>query len=344
MSTQRNLHRQCIFGWWFGAVFIICFWTLLLIRGFPAPHVDDIYYVGAAINLFHGFGFVNPFCDSFHKWPFSEGYYCYMPGQSYLLAGWLKTFGLSSLSMRMFPTACAAGTSLFVYRFFRASPYSIVPAIGIVICLLVFLGGTGLRPDGLGLMLFARGLGVFQTKSRAFFFLCNLSLAFGMVSYANVIYLGSFVTVSSIVYHCLEHREEKGLLFRLGMSAAAAYLIALVLFLCSIHFHLADFCAGLKYARDQGVKVVRADFNLNNGYEYVKWFAFQLSFLVFLFLVYWPKRFDRTYLFLVILVGAGYISLAWVCTSSISGSHLWATGCLLAALYLIWNGYYPAGR
>jgi len=342
MNSKSRNNSYALLGWWIGAIFIPCVWLLLVgAKNYPPPHIDDGGYIGAAINLYRGLGFVNTFCDSLHRWPFTEGYYCYLPAHSYILAAWLKIFGLNSLSMRMFPATCAMASSFLIYRFFSPSRFSIVAAIGIVACVLVFLGGTGLRPDSLGLLFFVAGLSAFESRKPLAFFSSNLSLAMGAISYANVIYIGLLVTIGSAIYHCLSNPKERGLWLRLGIMAVMAYIVATMFFLYFIHFSVADFWTGFEYSKQKGLAVVQAQFNIKNTYEAIKWSAVQGAFLFLLGYLFLRSRKENAQTkFTPIFIAVCYFALAFTCTSSISGSHIWATGCALTGFYLIWNGSY----
>ena len=71
---------------------ISALWCLLALLGFPFPQTDDVYYIGAGINLANGGHLVNPMVE-----PLAP-FYAYPPTQSYVIAGWLKLFGISAAS------------------------------------------------------------------------------------------------------------------------------------------------------------------------------------------------------------------------------------------------------
>jgi hypothetical protein len=90
---------------------------------FPKPHTDDLSYVGAALNLANGGDFSDPFLAR----EFSEHYaFFYPPIHSFVLAGWLKVFGISAASLTGFQTLMyllCAGSAIFILRKNEASAW-----------------------------------------------------------------------------------------------------------------------------------------------------------------------------------------------------------------------------
>jgi hypothetical protein len=65
-------------------------WGALALGGFPFPHVDDTFFIGAGLSLASGGPLHNPLME--HSGPFFD----YPPLYSYLIALWLKLFGTSA--------------------------------------------------------------------------------------------------------------------------------------------------------------------------------------------------------------------------------------------------------
>lgn len=67
---------------------------------FPKPYIDDLFYCGAGLNLTAGGDFSNPLLERQH---FPEHYFfLYPPIHSYMIAGWMKLFGISARSLTGF--------------------------------------------------------------------------------------------------------------------------------------------------------------------------------------------------------------------------------------------------
>jgi len=73
----------------------------LFALGFPKPFCDDLYFIGAGLNLANGGDFSNPFLER-SQFPEPHHYFGHPPMLSYAVAGWLKLFGISARSLMSF--------------------------------------------------------------------------------------------------------------------------------------------------------------------------------------------------------------------------------------------------
>src|SRR5580692_672 len=98
-----------VFG---SVVFFVIFWSL----GFPQPHIDDLSYIGAGLNMARGGDFSNPLLAR----EFSEHFaFFYPPIHAYVLAGWLKVFGIGPAALtgfQMITYLLCAGSAIFILR------------------------------------------------------------------------------------------------------------------------------------------------------------------------------------------------------------------------------------
>jgi len=92
---------------WFNRLFPAPFLAAVLLfgglfaLGFPKPFCDDLYFIGAGLNLASGGDFSNPFLER-AQFPPPHHYFGHPPMLSYAVAGWLKLFGISARSLMIF--------------------------------------------------------------------------------------------------------------------------------------------------------------------------------------------------------------------------------------------------
>src|SRR6516165_719706 len=94
---------KCFFSRGNTKVFIpICvafaFYFFLWLMDFPKPWGDDLFFCGSALNLTNGGHFTNPFIN----WLPGQPFFFQPPVHSYVLAAWLKVFGVSAGSLTGF--------------------------------------------------------------------------------------------------------------------------------------------------------------------------------------------------------------------------------------------------
>lgn len=78
----------------FGA---LLFFLILWLLDYPKPTYDDLFQAGAALHMAEGGDFSNPLIER-QEFP-SHYFFVYPPLNSYLLAGWLKIFGINAASV-----------------------------------------------------------------------------------------------------------------------------------------------------------------------------------------------------------------------------------------------------
>src|SRR5271167_16552 len=103
------------FSWKLGLLLIAGFWLVIALadRNYPKPFIDDMSYIGAAINLAQHNVYTNPYTEMLTKVGAGPGqlFVDYMPAHNYFLAGWLRVFGINAVSFH----------SLFVLLAFLAT-------------------------------------------------------------------------------------------------------------------------------------------------------------------------------------------------------------------------------
>lgn len=146
------------------AIPIVGFWTVLFLFGYPLPNYDDLFFIGAAINLAKGGEFTNPYLEAWNA-VFSSGkYYYHPPFYSFTLAGWLKLTGISTNSILLFQYLCYNTSSLFFSLLLRFYSFPRVTALCTTVifaawhCSPNLYQSSGLRHDALGMAYLALGL------------------------------------------------------------------------------------------------------------------------------------------------------------------------------------------
>lgn len=138
------------------------FWLLCVAVGYPKVFTDDLFYMGAAFALADGHGLTNPYLvrDVAGVTPF----FSYPPLYFDVLAGWIKLFSRSPLSLQMFwALAQLAGSVPFTRILLRlGTPFTI--AITSPLLLLGAVGYEGMRPEILAIPLLLLGLATLFSK------------------------------------------------------------------------------------------------------------------------------------------------------------------------------------
>lgn len=102
-------------------IWAVGFFGLLWTLDFPKPFIDDLFNIGAALNMADGGTFSNPLLVR-QQFP-TSCYFFHPPLQSYLLSAWLKGFGISAASLAGFQCLVyllTCGATIAILRRHRA--------------------------------------------------------------------------------------------------------------------------------------------------------------------------------------------------------------------------------
>jgi hypothetical protein len=215
-------------------------WAGLYLLNYPYPMGDDLYFGGTAINLAQGKGYANPYitCYGAH-----EHFYAYVPLHAYILAAWLKLFGISRDSLALLQCAAGAAASLALIGLIGNRKRKVFGAVILSLFLATILAGLGLRPDFLGLALLLGGALILRVRSLWAWTLCSFALALTVICTPNFAILVPVVFLSALsVRSELVWPPQRITLFRVGASLAAAAVV-FILFLAMIDFQLSSFLA-----------------------------------------------------------------------------------------------------
>ena len=138
--------------------------NLLTLTGYPAPWVDEILFADPAMHLARGDGFVS---GAWFNQPNNELWAGYTPLYSFVLAGWLKLFGVSAFLVRSFSLALVSASLVmnwFCLKQFASDSVRWVIVLALAVCEpLAFLERAG-RPDSMSVFLLSATALVFVQK------------------------------------------------------------------------------------------------------------------------------------------------------------------------------------
>jgi hypothetical protein len=234
-SASRATQRRLAFA---GGV--VAFWALLALLDIPKPQWDDVWYSDAAINIAHGGGLespvLQPILDAFG----TRQYFLTAPFHAYVLGGWLRVFGVSSMSILLFSSTCGAVGSLGLAALLE---HLALPVAGIVLSVLFYalnVTGYGFRTEMLGYAMCFVGLAL-ATRDDARGRIAGIVLAAGGALTAPNL-TGAMPVLLLGVLAMRERRDGWRPFVRetlLGGALAAG--ICVPLFLLAIQGHLHDF-------------------------------------------------------------------------------------------------------
>jgi hypothetical protein len=269
-----------------------------------------------------------------------------MPLHSYILAGWLWFFGISTLSFHVFYTGLALAVTLLVYRLLPATSLSCLAALFVCMATYGLLGGAGYRPDSLGLVFVLLGLGIWRTESVAASFLANLCFGFAVITLPTVAVIGMLTSVAVLAYRAIFFGHPLRLLLPYIVATGVAYLLAFLLYLACIHGQLFAALASLHQNEHLTELKIEGHFQLFTPLGICKWLILPPIFFVLLLVVLksalQPVR--PRHLFFLAYIFAGFLWLAYSSFHSSTAGHIWGFACLIGILFtLLWQRWpWPA--
>ncbi|HEY9850413.1 MAG TPA: hypothetical protein V6D28_13185 [Leptolyngbyaceae cyanobacterium] len=230
---------------------IVAFWTAILLLGYPIPSVDDLFFIGAAINLAKGGEFINPLIEAWNGVLSSGKFYFQPPFHSYTLAGWLKVAGISTTSFLLFQYLCYNTFSIFCALIFRYYGFPKVTAFGATVLFAVWhcnpnpFYTTGFRQDALGMAYLAFGLWLLTKDNWWRYFLGFTFLESAVftspITSAYGFAFGTAIVANNFLYNRRSQNNNRQYIFLIGLTFLAATSLVLVIFLICINFELQAF-------------------------------------------------------------------------------------------------------
>ncbi len=227
-------------------IVIITLIILLISKGYPQPYCDDMYVIGAALNMVQGNGFENPYVSIWtDTFPTSKPFY-FPPGFSYMLVGWLMVFGTgvgSMLAFQWLSLVIGAGSLTLLLRRWCGQELS-VSLIGGLAFLLAFQL-EGFRNEVTAYALAFLGLCICFYSDRILKFLGYFLIAFSGVVYptAPIIAIPVYLAVFRLNFSqdSVPFRNSwKAILHELPY-ALVAFCISFSVFLWMIQGDLSEF-------------------------------------------------------------------------------------------------------
>ncbi len=243
---------------WKGVAAIVVVWLALWGLGFPLAMFDDLYYIGAALNLVQGHGYVNSYTPAIEIFGVGDKFFCYLPLHSYVLMGWLSLMGVSRMAFTFFQCACGMVACAGLWKLLRTGSGDMRLALAICLCVMIFLGGLGLRPDGLGLAFLAWGLHLPRMKSAWCWFLCAVALFASVFTCPNYGVL-ALLTIAIAFYRQARMDPEwrRKLPSRIALMLVA-FALSFMLFLLMINFEFSAFASAFQAAREMASRTALA--------------------------------------------------------------------------------------
>ncbi len=216
-------------------------WTLLALFRVVPPNIDDLFFIGPAWQLALDGSFIHPWLH-LESPPFlAHGFHLQPPFYSYVLAGWLMVFGLSTSSLLLFHAACGLAVSLAIGRLFHRFQRPLRYAYLLVIAYVGWAAFQGLRQDSLAMVFLSMGILVLTVDTPARWFGGSLLLgaAVGTSSIQIAYVLPAFTALAALHLHAARPHRRYLLVRGAGILLAAGLL--LLLFLGCIRFQWGDF-------------------------------------------------------------------------------------------------------
>jgi hypothetical protein len=218
--------------------FVSLFFGFLWWLDFPKPFIDDLFFCGTALNMAGGGELTNPLL----AWHPGEPFYFQPPVHSYVLAGWLRLFGISAGSLTGFQAVMYLCLTIAViailYRYGSLVWMECLVPLAVTAAFL----GSGLRQEPLAAALTLGGFALVECGARrkSLVFLAFVLMFFGAAT-APRMSLFSAGLAGLAAYRVWSGsaagRERRTFLW-LGLGALA---VSVVIFLLMIHFQLAEF-------------------------------------------------------------------------------------------------------
>jgi len=294
-------------------------WCVSLYKQLPLPHADDLFFTGAAINLAKGGPLVNPYLETWNAATKTGKYYYQPPFQAFLLASWLKVFGISSASIIAFQYTCYGLFTLFALAICHEHHLTRIATVIIVTSFACWMAKNGLRSEALGLTFLAAGYW-FLRRERVMctllgfvFWGAAVSTSPSLVTYV----LPLTLAVSVCQYTSLRQKGMSGrrILVTQFLTLAAAVAIIGLLFSVCIDFDyggfVSDFLLHISWRRIYlaGVPSHPVVQGLLHGYWLILYVPIYLSLLALVaaFVAWGPRPGDRTALIMTTGLLAGVV-------------------------------------
>jgi hypothetical protein len=232
-----NLSVRLLTGLLFGFVLLLGGFLYVSV-GLPLSNIDDFYFVGVATNLADKGLLENPhFCEAYHNGLGTNRFFYHPPFYPWLIAVWIRGFGLSSLSLQWlaFSLSAVGAASLFaVGRYFCVKR---VELCALALVYFLCFARLGLRPEVAAYSFLFLGVYLLLVvKKWPFWALVAfaLSVAFYPVTAIPAVCLVAYASFSL-------YSNENGYLWRVVVQGALATALLVLTFSFLIEHRILEF-------------------------------------------------------------------------------------------------------
>lgn len=228
-------------GYWFLFLGTLLLWW----TGYPPPHLDDLFFTGASVELARSGHLANPWIEPWLRSLGTDSFFVMPPVLPYTLALWVKWFGVSSGSIRAFHLGVQLLLQLLVYRTLRLAGGSILVGLAAAGVTWLFAIDYGLRPDALAVLLIVLGQLAFCRNRPAWW------TAGGFLAASAVLVhpLALAFAIPVFLFSCPSVTRETSRAVQLAAWAALGIATAGVMFLVEIGGRLSEFWRSISAAR-----------------------------------------------------------------------------------------------
>ncbi|MCW6036934.1 hypothetical protein K4A83_11760 [Spirulina subsalsa FACHB-351] len=227
------------------------FWLIFYSLWFPVPHDDDLFFIGAAINLAEKGDFVNPLLSLWSDRTIDR-FYVQPPFHSYVLGFWLKLFGVSSSSILAFQVFCFFLFSVFLSLLLKKFKFPVFTSLAITLCYGLFMFNFGLRQDGLAMIFFTMGLWLLTHKKPLSYFAGFTFLGSSILTLPVNMVLAIPFGIALVIEQTVQVKRQqptqlKRTITLLSVTWVLAVIFTFSLFLLSVNFELTRFLDDLSW-------------------------------------------------------------------------------------------------
>ncbi|MEC4869056.1 MAG: hypothetical protein SAJ11_23520, partial [Jaaginema sp. PMC 1078.18] len=225
----------------------IVFWFALYCWGYPRPFDDDLFFIGAALNLVKNSEFTNPLLTQWSERTVNY-FFVQPPFYSYVLAAWLSGVKISTQTILFFNFLCYVVFSIFTALILKFYHFSRWVIYAVILCFASWILFTGLRHDALGIAFLAVGTW-FLLRDRPWYYFWGFSfLGAAILTFPVMMACGSCFGIALVYQNWAESQSvRKGYLFPRIIAFLAAVLLISLLFLLAINFQVERFFADLAW-------------------------------------------------------------------------------------------------
>ncbi|MEM9538940.1 MAG: hypothetical protein AAGA60_05440 [Cyanobacteria bacterium P01_E01_bin.42] len=260
---------------------------------------DDLFFIGAAINLAKTGELTNPWLSMWSEQTVDR-FFVQPPFHSYTLAGWITLFGNSTDSLLLFQCTCYCLFSIFAALILRKYKFSELSIYCIPLVYTTWMAIAGLRQDALGMAYLAIGLWALIHDSALRYFWASLFL--GLAICTSPVLLAYAVPFSLGIAIANLHKNSKldwHYFLRRILALLSAIFIVSLLLLWAIDFQLFHFLDDLSWHASFRVVpldrvIPEAMFIVTTGYGEIIYGSLYTTYLILLFFLIKNRKKSNT--------------------------------------------------